>query len=203
MGYSTLFFASKIPKYIKWNDVQCIEGSHDAIQHSFVKNITIQHDFSLGPYWTNRIYDMAWSIEFLEHVNETYMNNYMATFKKAKIILMSASNVGGWSHLNPQQKEYWIEKFESYGFIYDHELTKICRDKCVRFPTVFSNYTYHGLTDTKWGNKTFRQSYFSYNGLVFFNSYFYENVTNENLDKFRKMTLYDKLVLIQKRNWQF
>ena len=198
MGYSTIFFASKIRKYIKnWNDVMCIEGSHDAIQQSYVKNITIQHDYSLGPFWPDRIYDMAWSVEFLEHVNESYMDNYMSTFKKAKMIVMSASPVGGWSHLNPQKKEYWIDRFTEYGFIYDDKLTRIARKQCVRYPTVFSNYTYHGLTNTKYGNNTFRQSYFSYNGLVFFNAYFYKNLTNEDLRKFTKLTTYDKLVLTQ------
>ena len=202
MGYSTIFFASKMRKYIKnWNDVLCIEGSHDAIQHSLVKNITIQHDYSLGPYWSENIYDMAWSVEFLEHVNASFMDNYMATFKKAKLILISAApHKPGWSHLNPQKKEYWIDIFEQYGFIYDDNLTKICRKICPRFPKTFSNYTYHGLTKTKYGNETFRQSYFSYNGLVFHNSYFSTiNLTTEQLNKFTKMTLYDKLLFTRKQ----
>eukprot|EP01083_Nonionella_stella_P003263 9295_1 len=194
MGVSTLFFASKIRKYIEWNNVLCIEGSHDAIQHSWVKNITIQHDYSLGPFWPSKVYDLAWSIEFLEHVNASFMDNYMATFKKAKLLLVSASPTGGWSHLNIQKKEYWIEKFESYGFIYDHALTKTCREKCPIFP-VFSNWTWHDLEDCKWGNKTKRTSYFHHNGLAFWNSYFYPNISMENVDKFRHLTLIDKLIL--------
>ena len=68
-----------------------VEGSNDAYERSLVQDITVQHDFSKGPFWTDKIYDMVWSIEFLEHVDTDYIPNYMATYKKARILLVSHS----------------------------------------------------------------------------------------------------------------
>lgn len=58
-GYSTLFFV----KHPSIERVKCVEGSSDAIENSLVKNITVQHDYTLGPYWPQESYDMVWCVE--------------------------------------------------------------------------------------------------------------------------------------------
>ena len=67
------------------------KGSHDAVTNSLVPHLTTEHDFTRGPIWTEDIVDIAWSVEFLEHVSSEHMENYMATFKKARIIFVSHS----------------------------------------------------------------------------------------------------------------
>lgn len=70
--------------------------------------------------------DLIWSVEFLEHIKEEYMSNYMDTFKKGKYICCTAADPSQINkyHFNLKEKDYWIEKFESYGFKYSVEETE-------------------------------------------------------------------------------
>lgn len=79
---------------------------------------TIIHDFTLGPAPVEEKFDMVWSCEFLEHVEEQYMPNYMAAFQKAKYVVCTYAVPGQWGHhhVNCQPMDYWKEKFAEYGF---------------------------------------------------------------------------------------
>lgn len=53
-------------------DALCVEGSHDAYQHSMLPDPStqmVEHDFSRGPWWPSRTFDAIWCVEFLEHVS--------------------------------------------------------------------------------------------------------------------------------------
>jgi len=84
----------------------------------------IIHDFSNGPILVNK-HDLAWSVEFLEHVNEEYMDNYFSVFKQCKYIMCTAALPGkkGHHHVNCQNHDYWVEKFAERNFYYDHKTT--------------------------------------------------------------------------------
>lgn len=106
-------------------DVLCVEGSHDAVMQSFLPaDRVVEHDFSRGPWWPGKTYDMAWSVEFLEHVSRQYHFNYISTFRKAALIFVTSSRWGGWHHVEVHPNEWWIRKFESYGFRYDEAITE-------------------------------------------------------------------------------
>ena len=79
----------------------------------------IIHDFSSGSLSTGE-YDLAWSVEFLEHVEEEYMDNYMAAFSSCKYVICTAAPPGweGTHHVNTQPRDYWISAFSRYGFDY-------------------------------------------------------------------------------------
>ena len=90
-GISTSFFVLHRLEY-----VACVEGSHDAVTSSLLTDLTefrdddssgvrggrgsssagrgrrryelIEHDFSRGPWWPSRTVDVAWCVEFTEHV---------------------------------------------------------------------------------------------------------------------------------------
>tara|TARA_B110000503_G_scaffold65910_1_gene103463 strand:- start:4039 stop:4593 length:555 start_codon:yes stop_codon:yes gene_type:complete len=81
------------------------------------------HDYTLGISTLTSDFDMAWSCEFVEHVSEEYIPNYLPDFQRAKYVVMTFSEKGGHHHVNIKPKEYWIEIFNSYGFIYDKEAT--------------------------------------------------------------------------------
>jgi hypothetical protein len=67
-GFSTKHFLDRGAR------VLCVEGSHDAVTASLLpSNVVVEHDFSRGPWWPEKTYDAAWSIEFLEHVGESRM----------------------------------------------------------------------------------------------------------------------------------
>ena len=128
-GVSTLWFA------LHGCRVMCAEGSHDAITQSLLHKILpnqpnallVEHDFSRGPWWPGETFDMAWSVEFLEHVGINYQYNYMTAFRKCALLLVTSSRWGGWHHVEIHQDDWWIRKYESFGFRYDAELTNIIK----------------------------------------------------------------------------
>ena len=93
-------------------------------------NPDILHDYSVSPLRTEEV-DLAWSVEFLEHVYEEYLPNFMETFSCAKYILVTFAKPGepGHHHVNCQPENYWIEKFAEYGYILDAQVTKDIREK--------------------------------------------------------------------------
>jgi hypothetical protein len=87
---------------------------------------TLLHDFTIGKPNILSKFDLAWSVEFLEHVYEEYMPNYMQVFQCAKYVCCTAAPPGkkGHHHVNCKDLDYWIDAFNQYGFTYDEEYTK-------------------------------------------------------------------------------
>jgi len=85
----------------------------------------IIHDFSVSSYYPKSQYDLAWSVEFLEHVEEKYISNYMPCFQACKYVICTAAppGSGGHHHVNEQTTEYWKIIFSNYGFIFDLDIT--------------------------------------------------------------------------------
>lgn len=85
----------------------------------------IHHDFSTGPYSLDSRVDLAWSVEFLEHVDEEYLPNFMETFCCADYIFCTAAKPGepGHHHVNCRPAHYWIGKFAEYGYVFDMATT--------------------------------------------------------------------------------
>ena len=95
-----------------------VEGSQDALDKSVVPlEILKKHDYTQGPLTLKGQYDLGISLEFLEHVEEKYIDNFMVTFTKCKYLLVSHATPGqdGHHHVNCQHKQYWIEIFKRYG----------------------------------------------------------------------------------------
>ena len=99
----------------------------DAIQQP--KAFIHQHNYREDSYWPGRRFDLAWSCEFVEHVEEQHVPNFMRTFQCADLALITHATPGqnGWNHVNCQPAEYWIKVFDDYGFDYDEELTMTSR----------------------------------------------------------------------------
>jgi SAM-dependent methyltransferase len=89
------------------------------------ENIII-HDFSIAELDLEQEFDLAWSSEFLEHVDEKYIDNYMPLFASAKIVVATAALPGtpGHHHVNCKDLDYWIKVFGRYDMIYDELETK-------------------------------------------------------------------------------
>jgi SAM-dependent methyltransferase len=87
------------------------------------------HDYTKGHAEINKDFDLAWSCEFVEHVYEEFLPNYMPSFQSCKVVIMTYAppGHGGYHHVNCRPEEYWIEKFKNYGFSYDENLTKELR----------------------------------------------------------------------------
>ncbi len=79
------------------------------------------HDFTKGHFACKRHFDLAWSVEFLEHVEEKYQPFYMSLFQRAKVVVCTAAPPGkpGYHHVNCREIAYWIKVFKKYGFAFD------------------------------------------------------------------------------------
>ncbi len=107
-----------------------IDGSIQAKRDSVIADFHIIHDFVNGLYISKGEFDLAWSCEFVEHVEERYSKNFLATFGCAnKYIMLTYAPPGqpGWNHVNCQPAAYWIEKLETIGFVFEPNLTVASR----------------------------------------------------------------------------
>jgi SAM-dependent methyltransferase len=90
----------------------------------------ILHDFTKGPCFHKEKYDLVWSCEFVEHVKEEYVDNFMQSFLLGKYIILTHAppNTPGRHHVNCKESSYWIDKFSKYKLIYNRELTAELKD---------------------------------------------------------------------------
>lgn len=94
------------------------------------------HDFTAGPWLPFELpfipdrFDLAWCVEFLEHIEEQYLPNVFETFKTCRYVVMTHAVPGqdGHHHVNCQTADYWIAKFEENGFRYLPVTTKKIRE---------------------------------------------------------------------------
>ena len=104
---------------IKWFGV---DGDPTVIENS---DNTLLHDFCVGQATIEKTFDLIWCTEFLEHVEEKYIPNYMPLFKLGKLAVVTAAPPGwpGHHHVNCREESYWIDVFKKYGFNYDNAKT--------------------------------------------------------------------------------
>lgn len=99
------------------------------------------HDYTGGPLpqalgcipW-----DLAWCCEFVEHVEEQFIPNFLATLAFADMVLITYAAPGqpGYHHVNCQTEDYWIDRLAFVGLQLDAELTRETREQASK--NVFS-----------------------------------------------------------------
>ena len=96
-----------------------VDGDEEALD---AKLGTVVHDFSTGPcrHFYDLPCDLAWSVEFLEHVDEEFVPNFMSTFRMCKYAVVTAAPPGypGHHHVNCRTQDYWKGVFASSGFAF-------------------------------------------------------------------------------------
>ena len=109
--------------------VQCAEGTSEGVESTVLpsRDLIVQHDYTQGPWWPTKTFDAVWACEFLEHVGEKYMDNWLASMRSAHYVFTSHSMWGGHHHVAIHHDWWWIEKFESRGYQYLPEVTDIVR----------------------------------------------------------------------------
>jgi hypothetical protein len=108
-------------------DAVGIDGDSRVIQEN--SDLTIYEcDYTKTTIDTGN-YDLGWSCEFVEHVAEQYVDNFMKTFALCKYVCMSFAPPGtpGNHHVNCRPAEYWISVFKKYGLEYNEEITSEIR----------------------------------------------------------------------------
>jgi hypothetical protein len=94
----------------------------------------VEHDYTTGPYVPSRDFDLCWSCEFVEHIEEQYVPHFTWTFRSAEYLMMTHGLVwqGGHHHVNCQRPEYWIDMMENYGFTFLGRDTVESRDRALQ-----------------------------------------------------------------------
>jgi len=124
-GHSTKFFC----------DVLGVEGSSQAIKDSPIPDKIVKHDFCDGAYIPSKKYDLIWCCEFIEHVDEKYLLNFLQTFKHCKYLMITHATPGqgGYHHVNEQSVVYWLEHLKKIGFELLPEVTLLAREKSIDY----------------------------------------------------------------------
>ena len=105
------------------------------------------HDYTDGPWTPETEVDLVWSCEFVEHVAEAYLPNFLRTFAAAPLVLITHAEPGqgGYHHVNCRTSDYWLGAMASIGYELDLEGTEVTRD-LARFNTsAWNHYARSGL----------------------------------------------------------
>ena len=115
-----------------------VDGDWSVLPENDTKQNSIfyLHDFVKGPWlpfdlpYIPDYFDLGWSVEFLEHVEERYMSHYMETFQLCNYLIVTHAVPGqaGHHHVNCQSVDYWIDAFDEFGFDYKSHLTQEIRN---------------------------------------------------------------------------
>lgn len=86
----------------------------------------VVHDYTKGESPLVDAVDLVWSVEFLEHVEEKYINNFMPDLLLGDIVVVTHAtpDMPGHHHVNCQEKDYWIDEFAENGLYYSTHLTE-------------------------------------------------------------------------------
>jgi SAM-dependent methyltransferase len=109
----------------------------------------VMHDYTTGPLMRipGGFFDLAWSCEFVEHVEERYMTNYLSTFREARLILMTHADPGqpGYHHVNCQTSDYWKGVMAALGYSFDANLTRQARELASLIENPINHFARSGL----------------------------------------------------------
>lgn len=176
-GFHTKYF-----KDILGLEALGIEGSEKIVELSLVPESVICNNYEKSPYVPEKVYDMCWCVEFVEHVSESCKQNFLETFKKCKYVVMTHGTPGqdGHHHVNCQKSDYWRETMASIGFLFDDEITRKCREISLQDKEDYlvwrsdksENKPYRGPAAEAHNHlgEEYLEFFFANNGLVFKNS---------------------------------
>ena len=105
-----------------------VDGDDKVERSDSVKLKLTIHDYATGPLTTD-VFDLGWSVEFVEHVDKICMPNFLETFKCCKYVAMTHALPGqpGHHHVNCMPAEYWFGVMEAIGFQLMTEETNLMR----------------------------------------------------------------------------
>lgn len=111
-----------------------IDGDAEAIKKTKLPGHAFCHDFTKGDapesvIKSADVFDLAWSAEFLEHVEGQYRPNYMSAFRKCRYACVTHGEPGqaGHHHVELLSSDEWKFHFACAGFVFDPEETRILR----------------------------------------------------------------------------
>ena len=91
-----------------------VDGLPENVQNAV--HPTVLHDLTITPFIAN--VDAVFCCEVVEHIEERYIDNLLASLLCGRILIMTHASPGqhGHHHVNEQPAEYWISRIGSRGF---------------------------------------------------------------------------------------
>jgi hypothetical protein len=105
-------------------------------------------DLNKNKIRTLKKFDLAWCIELLPYVEEKNLNNILPVFKNCRYIVATATTWPDGEFLNPNKRDWWLKKFESWGFEFDEENYKTVVDYSLMDRKLLYNGNYTWLERT-------------------------------------------------------
>ncbi len=113
-----------------------VDGDFTVERDPSIKDCVIIHDFTQEPPLfknanNEEVFDLGWTVEFLEHVDAHYIYNFMKTLRQCKYVICTHAFPGqpGHHHVNCREHPYWVDIFTAFGFEIDVETTNEVREK--------------------------------------------------------------------------
>lgn len=105
------------------------------------------HDYASGPFHLSRRYDLGWCCEFVEHVEERHLPNFLETFKSCRLLLLTHAFPGqpGYHHVNCRSADYWRGVLASIGYREDEMLTAMTRSLALANRSPYNHYARSGM----------------------------------------------------------
>ena len=90
-------------------------------------------DYRVGSSRFTGPFDLGWSVEFAEHVDEDCIDNFARDYQKCACLIFTAApeGWGGVGHVNEQSEAYWIEVLDRFGFTLNRQTTEKIREASV------------------------------------------------------------------------
>lgn len=103
--------------------------------HRVVDAPFVAHDLTTAAWIAEKPFDLVWSCEVAEHIEEVYVENLINTLELncGKVLAMTAAPPGadGYHHVNCREPEYWIRKLTAGGRLqYSESLTQEAKKLC-------------------------------------------------------------------------
>lgn len=104
-----------------------IDGDHTLSRFDSSKFVI--HDYNTSGYIPEYSFDIGWSCEFVEHVYEKFLPNYVQSFTSCKKLMITYAPPGwpGHHHVNCQEEDYWVQRLQEHGFSYRPDWTEALR----------------------------------------------------------------------------
>ena len=121
-----------------------IEASDEGVKHTANRGYTVtKHD--LRNKLNIERFNLAVSVEVAEHLEEEFADMFVDNLVSlSDNVVVTASNVRGYSHFNPQPKSYWIDKFKLRGYELSNKTEEIVNIAKLKIKSPY-DYLYNNL----------------------------------------------------------
>lgn len=111
----------------------------------------VEHDFTKRSAEMGMPFDLAWCCEFVEHIEQQFIPNFMALLACADLVLMTHAEPGqaGHHHVNCQPADYWIAQFAAIGYDHNEHLTTQTRVISETNESPWNHYARSGMAFTR------------------------------------------------------